>query len=425
MTVWLVQYRHEQDRAFERNLEPGALVSWRINPFKPATIAREAQEGDLVVIWRTKDNTDPEDRELDDGGIIGWGRVDLAARAADSDQLAFVVTHAFPRAPTPRKNIIEALSLEVDVANFWPGQVALKRLNDQEATIIEGFRPADPPDEPMWHPLASGHPPEWASGWGQDDYGVFVEFTVAEVSQRLRWCPPGDFLLGSPKDEAERYETEGPQVRVRFSKGFWLFDTPVTFALYNAVLGQASADQDDKDLPLTEISWNDAQDFLGKLNAKIPGLELRLPSEAEWEYACRAGSQTPFEPNVARQFGGNTITVDEANYDGNPYGKAPKGTFRDKAIPVKEHGFRPNKWGLWQMHGNGWEWCEDVWNNSHEGAAIDGAPRQASQQAGKTYRVVRGGSWRSSARNCRSAYRNRNAPVNRIGSYGFRPARGQ
>ena len=426
MTVWLVQYRYETDRAFEMNLKPGTLQVWRINPFKAATITREAQDSDLVVIWRTKDDVEPAHREQDDGGIIGWGRVALKGRLPEDEEIPFVVTHAFPDRPTPRQDVIAALSQEVDVANFWPGQVALKRLNDQEATVIEGFRPGNPPPEPMWHPLASGYPPDWASGWGQDECGVFVEFTVGEVTQRMRWCPPGEFLMGSPESEKERRSNEGPQSLISFSEGFWLFDTPVTNALYRAVSGETETEPVDATQPVTKVSWLDAVKFLKRLDALIPGLDLRLPSEAEWEYACRAGSNTPFEPNVARRLNGQSITPEEVNYDGNyPYGDSAKGLYREKTIPVDNFGFRPNKWGLRQMHGNVFEWCADLWNESHEGAKPDGSPRQASQQDGGSARVLRGGSWNDYARYCRSACRSRDAPGARDDVIGFRPARGQ
>ena len=277
-----------------------------------------------------------------------------------------------------------------------------------------------------WHPLADGIAPDWASGWGEDEHGVFVEITVGEVSQALRWCPPGRFLIGSPEDETERHGNEGPQTEITFERGFWLFETAVTQAFYEAVTGEDPSHFKRADRPVEQVSWDDAQSFLKAINQAHPGLELRLPSEAEWEYACRARSETPFEPNVARHFSGASITAGEVNYDANfPYAKAPKGEYRKETVGVRSTLFRPNGWGLWHMHGNVWEWCEDVWKGSHAGALPDGSPRPSSKKDGGSTRVVRGGSWLSRARSCRAAYRLRLAPGSRSSLLGFRPARGQ
>ena len=278
-----------------------------------------------------------------------------------------------------------------------------------------------------WHPLASGYAPEWASGWGEDEHGVFVEITVDEVTQALRWCPPGRFLIGSPEDETERHGDEGPQTEITFERGFWLFETAVTQAFYEAVTGEDPSHFKRADRPVEQVSWDDAQSFLKAINQAHPGLELRLPSEAEWEYACRARSETPFEPNVARQFSGASITPEEVNYDGNfPYAKASKGDYRKETVGVKSAPFRPNGWGLWHMHGNIWEWCEDAWENSHAGALSDGSPQPLSQhEDGEADRVIRGGSWNFLAGGCRAAHRDWYAPVDRSNFLGFRPARGQ
>ena len=143
-----------------------------------------------------------------------------------------------------------------------------------------------------WHPLANGCPPDWASGWGQDRYGVFVEFTWLEVTQRLRWISPGRFRMGSPEDEPGRYDDEGPRHQVTLTQGFWLFDTPCTQALWEAVMGKNPSRFQSPTRPVEQVSWDDVQQFLDQTNAKIPDLNLVLPSEAQWEYACRAGTET-------------------------------------------------------------------------------------------------------------------------------------
>jgi len=265
------------------------------------------------------------------------------------------------------------------------------------------------------HPLANGIPPEWASGWGQDRYGVFVEIEVKELVQRMRWIPPGQFMMGSPEDEPERFEWEGSQHPVIIESGFWLFDTAVTQALWLAVMGENPSHFSDNDqLPVEMVSWEDCQQFIGKLNGVIPELNLSLPSESQWEYACRALIEMPFA------FGQN-ITTELANYDGNqPYANGAKGEFRERTVAVKK--FKPNAWGLWQMHGNVWEWTQDLWHESYEGAPRNGTAWELGDGA---RRVVRGGSWRNGGRFLRSASRSRSGPGDSSSNLGFRCARVQ
>jgi formylglycine-generating enzyme required for sulfatase activity len=280
------------------------------------------------------------------------------------------------------------------------------------------------------HPLADGRPPSWASGWGQDTHGVFVDFTYRDITQSMRWCPPGRFLMGSPGDEREdgpeHYNYEGPQTEITVMEGFWLFDTAVTQALYEAVMGTNPSRfaKGGGDRPVEQVSWEDAGTFLQRLNGEIPGLGLYLPSEAQWEYACRAGSTTPFEPTVASHHGGRDITADEVNYNGNyPMGEASEGVYREQTVPVKGAPFRPNAWGLWHMHGNVDEWCADIWHDGHDGADLFDKPRLESG-TGEELRVVRGGSWYDDAGPCRAAIRDGDAPDDRSDDLGFRPAGG-
>jgi len=148
--------------------------------------------------------------------------------------------------------------------------------------------------------------------------------------------------------------------------------------------------------------------FCQKLSEKT-GKTYRLPSEAEWEYACRARTTTPF-------YFGETITPDLVNYDGNyPYGSAPKGLSRKQTTDVGS--FPPNSFGLYDMHGNVWEWCSDKWHGNYSGAPTDGS----SWETGNN-RVQRGGAWSYNAVHCRSANRNWNSAVNRLMLFGFRVA---
>jgi formylglycine-generating enzyme required for sulfatase activity len=238
--------------------------------------------------------------------------------------------------------------------------------------------------------------PEWASGIGRDRFGLFAEVKVNGVGFVLRWIPPGNFMMGSPEDEPERMSREGPLHRVVFETGFWLAETVCTQELWQAVTGKNPSRFKKKgsEHPVENVSWGDANDFIDGLNRLMPGLDVRLPSEAEWEYACRAGTDTPF-------WFGHELTPDKANYDGNyPYNNGPKGESRKRTMPVKF--FEQNSWGLYQMHGNVWEWCRDRWNDSYNEAPDDG---RAWEDGDSNVRVCRGGSWFNDGRRLRSAYR--------------------
>jgi len=190
---------------------------------------------------------------------------------------------------------------------------------------------------------------------------------------------------------------------------------PVTQAQYEAVMGNNPATRYDGDRfvaptkPVVGVSWNDAIAFCQRLSQQT-GKSYRLPSEAEWEYACRAGTKTPFHF-------GDTITTDLANYDGNStYGLAAKGTHRKQTTPVGS--FSANAFGLFDLHGNVWEWCLDHWHGNYKGAPVDGSAWLTAGQNAE--RLLRGGSWYVSPGDCRSAYRYRSTPDLRNVSYGFR-----
>ena len=257
-------------------------------------------------------------------------------------------------------------------------------------------------------------PAPWASEWGQDGFGLYMDLNYRGVRQRFRWILPGTFLMGSPEHEAEREPWGGDETQhwVTLTHGFWLADTACTQALWQVVMGEnPSHFTGDPGLPVENVSWLYVQQFIERLNALFPDLQAKLPSEAQWEYACRAGTQTPFA------FGGN-VTPEQVNYDGNyPYAGGSKGLYRGKTVPVKS--LPPNPWGLYEMHGNVWEWCADWYGDYPREAVID--PIGPSQGDG---RVGRGGSWRDSARDARSAIRDRYVPDRRYDYLGFRLAPG-
>ena len=259
--------------------------------------------------------------------------------------------------------------------------------------------------------LPSEFPTPWASDWGVDPNGLWIGLVFSGVRQAFRWIPPGRFLMGSPPEEAERLDNE-VQHEVILSEGFWLAETACTQALWEAVMGQNLSYFKGAERPVELVSWEDAVAFIERLNAQVDGLNLRLPTEAEWEYACRAGTRTPF-------WFGDDITTEQVNYDGNyPYAGGKKGEFRAATVEVKA--LHCNGWGLYQMHGNVWEWCSDWYGDYPKGPVADPV---GAETGGR--RVLRGGSWGSHGRNARSARRDHSAPDGRTHDIGVRLARGQ
>ncbi|EXI82856.1 MAG: Serine/threonine-protein kinase pkn1 [Candidatus Accumulibacter appositus] len=251
--------------------------------------------------------------------------------------------------------------------------------------------------------------PAWAKAMARDRHGLYLDVDFAGVVQRFRWIEPGEFSMGSPDNEAERHSDEGPRHRVRLTAGYWLADTACTQALWQAVMGRNPSHFKDAPLnPVEQVNWDDVQAFLEKAQGMLPGVKVDLPTEAEWEYACRAGSETPFS------FGA-TITPAQANYNGDrPYDGGAKGLSRNKTVPVKS--FAPNDWGLYEMHGNVDEWCADG-QRPYDGELHENPRGPEDREAP---RVVRGGSWFYAAGRLRSAYRDQWPRVYRSLYLGFR-----
>ncbi|MFN7962422.1 MAG: formylglycine-generating enzyme family protein [Thermoanaerobaculia bacterium] len=276
--------------------------------------------------------------------------------------------------------------------------------------------------------------PEWASAAGRDRYGLWLEFEVESVSHRLRWIPPGRFWMGSPEGEAGRRENEGPRHPVTLTQGFWLGEVPCTQALWQAVMGENPSRFRSPDRPVESVSWENCQQFLRQLESRLPGLQGRLPTEAEWEYACRAGTETSTYAGELEILGANNAPLLDgiAWYGGNS-GEGYEleeghdtSKWPEKQYPHTKAGTRPvrgkpaNPWGLYDTLGNVWEWCQD-WGGSYSvEAVVDPAgPEQGSS------RVVRGGSWIINARLVRAAARFWYSPGSRGDGLGFRLARGQ
>jgi formylglycine-generating enzyme required for sulfatase activity len=260
---------------------------------------------------------------------------------------------------------------------------------------------------------------------GDDHLPVGAVFQDAPFGPEMVVVPAGKFLMGSPDDEPQRDDDEGPQHEVTFARPFAVGRHSVTrgqFAAFVNATGHNAAGpwrkpgfrQDDSH-PVVCVSWDDAKTYAAWL-AKIAGCPYRLLTEAEWEYVARAGTTTPF-------WWGSSITPEQANYNGNYLyeGGGSKGEYRQGTVPVGS--FDPNPWGLYNVHGNVWEWCEDTWHDNYNGAPTDGSawiPKRASRR-GESGRVVRGGSWDDYPRYLRAAQRSRYSVENL--NYGFRLAR--
>jgi formylglycine-generating enzyme required for sulfatase activity len=242
---------------------------------------------------------------------------------------------------------------------------------------------------------------------------TFTEDLGNNINLTMVLIPPGKFMMGSPPTEPERAENEGPQHLVTISHPFLLGQHPITQAQWQQVdkmprvkrqLKFNSARSKDANLPIENVSWLEAEEFCLRLSA-YTGRPYRLPAEAEWEYACRAGTTSPF-------YFGETIDTELANYRGTEaseykwsgiYGRGKLGEYRGKTTPVGT--FAANNFGLYDMHGNVWEWCADNWHNSYEGAPSDGSAWLNSTTEEKELRILRGGSWVGDPRGCRSADR--------------------
>jgi formylglycine-generating enzyme required for sulfatase activity len=301
--------------------------------------------------------------------------------------------------------------------------------------------------------------PRWASAIGRDEYGLWAEFTIegnaakpprrraakntsapqkaplGPVRQRLRWIPPGRLLMGSPADEEGRFWNEGPQHEVTIGEGFWMFDTLCTQALWEAIMGENLSEFQSPDRPVETVSWDDCQKFVEKINGMFErekvDLSLSLPSEAQWEYACRAGTTTATYAGPLKIEGHNNAPILDAIawYGGNSgidfelSNGRDASEWREKQFEFDKAGTPPvagkkaNAWGLYDMLGNVWEWCKDVWVNDYtEGSRV------AASESASAHRVIRGGSWGNGPRYARAAYRLRIEPSNRFCNLGFRCA---
>ena len=237
----------------------------------------------------------------------------------------------------------------------------------------------------------------------------FLEDLGNGIVLEMVYIPGGTFMMGSPATEEGRDCCESPQHQVTVP-AFFAGKYPITQTQWQALMGNNPSDFKGEKLPVESVSWNMAVEFCGKLSQKT-GKKYRLLTEAEWEYACRAGTTTPFHF-------GKTITPDLVNYDGNsPYANASTGLYRKHKNDVGS--FLPNAFGLYDMHGNVWEWCSDRWHRNYNDAPTDGSSWETGTD---NNRVRRGGSWYDLAVNCRCAFRFSRSPGTTWWSWGLRVA---
>ncbi len=316
-------------------------------------------------------------------------------------------------APMPRKvdlpedlhPMVRKQGLPVDATNLHHFRSAMGRLEEvlrdslasgglpwvdrnalsKTAQVAAEFHATQQPTEP------------WMAAEGRDPYGRWADLQANGETQRMRWIAPGCFRMGSRPSEAGRDADEGPQHEVTLTRGFWLADTACTQALWQAVVGNnPNRFKGDPQRPVDNVSWDHVTGlFLPKLNGLLSGqADVLLPTEAEWEYACRAGTTTAYS-------------------FGDTFDPTKVHVHAKQAVPVKA--LAPNPWGLHQMHGNVWEWCADARRTYGVEPAVDPDGGQDS-----VLRVLRGGSWYGEAGWARSAVRRHLHRDLRFQYFGFR-----
>jgi eukaryotic-like serine/threonine-protein kinase len=253
-----------------------------------------------------------------------------------------------------------------------------------------------------WPPKCTAE--TWADPWHGKEITIRVN---RSVSLEMVYVDGSSFLMGSPKQEVFRRDDEGPVHEVELD-GFWMGKYEITQAQYKAITGENPSLYKGKRRPVEKVSWEDTMAFCRQLSEKL-GYTFTLPTEAQWEYACRAGTTGSFTF-------GECLSTADANYDGNyPIRGCPEGEYR-KETWVAGSG-KPNDWGLYDMHGNVWEWCLDYYSPEYITHITRKNP--VGPPTGRE-RVFRGGSWSSDARNCRSAARYRSIPASSGEIVGFR-----
>ena len=273
--------------------------------------------------------------------------------------------------------------------------------------------------------------PAWASNCGQDRTGPWADLQIGPQCLRFRRIPAGAFTMGSSHQEAHRYKDELPH-SVRLSQHFWLAETPCTQVVWSRIRAHNPSEFQSPERPVEQVSWEDAQQFIAALNRRLAGCaQVRLPTEAEWEYACRAATDTPVyngTPSIVGRHSASLLNA-VAWYGGNSgHGfelaqGLPSHHWADKQFPHTMSGTRPvklkgpNAFGLYDMLGNVWEWCQSWYGPYDPTQALD-----PTGPAAGTMRIARGAAWNSEAKFVRCALRHCFAPYHRASDVGFRLA---
>jgi len=233
---------------------------------------------------------------------------------------------------------------------------------------------------------------------------------IPSINYKMNYIRPGTFMMGSPSSEKGRYKDE-KQHQVTLTKGFYIGVTEVTQGQWKRIMGNNPSHFKNcgEDCPVEQISWSDCKEFILRLNKREKTRRYRLPTEAEWEYACRATSRSAFaNGQITEKDCGHDANLDKIGWYCGNSGK--------KTHPVAQK--KPNSWGLYDMHGNVWEWCQD-WHEKYPSLHLTD-PKGPTSGSG---RIFRGGGWNLSARRCRSAFRDSYSPHVRYKLLGFRLAR--
>ena len=277
-----------------------------------------------------------------------------------------------------------------DERNIWDNS---KRIEKIKSTLI--LKTQEEIEKSTF--LGFGKKKELVDIFTEKDVENQIEVRQNTIGMKFTHIPAGEFMMGEDGHDSQKK----PVHKVNISKPFYLGTYHVTQREWKTVMGDNPSNSKGDDLPVEKVSWNDVQEFIKKLNQKEGTDKYRLPSEAEWEYSCRAGTTSRF------LFGDCESMLGEyAWYNGNS---------SSKPHPVGQK--KPNLWGLYDMHGNVWEWVQDWWHGNYNGAPSDGS---VWEDGGGSNRVRRGGSWSRNAHGCRSVSRISNVPSNRSSYLGFR-----
>ena len=351
---------------------------------------------------------------------------DYAALAEQVEQATDLETTELQRespAPFPELKTLEFESAHLREAGDPVVAIPDLQLDTFTIATIE-LEPADSEAQPQLQHFSftvatlSQEEGQWGIQRQQQSNVQFIERLPDDNTLEMVSIPAGTFLMGSPKHEPDSYSDEKPQHEVSVP-AFFMGRYPVTQAQWRAIAMLPPVNRELKpdpsrfkgaNRPVERVSWWDAVEFCARLS-QLTGRDYRLPSEAEWEYACRAGTTTPFHF-------GETITTELANYRGNStYNNGPQGEYREETTPVDQFGVA-NAFGLVDMHGNVWEWCLDHWHNNYEGAPTDGSAWLREDK--NSNRVWRGGSWFYFPGLCRSASRSNGDLGYGLNNIGFR-----